>query len=86
MGAYRDGGPYSRVLPCNWEPRVTLTVSDDGSRYCAWVGTLSDYHFGIAGRDGEWLSYFYADDGPPGPLGEDPRWIVEYDERSPDWE
>jgi hypothetical protein len=66
--------------------RTTLMVAPDGQSWWAWCHSDTSLVFGIGGRDGDVGSYYYADDEPPGPLGEDARWVPEFDERPPDWE
>jgi hypothetical protein len=66
--------------------RTTLTVAPDGQSWWAWSRSDTSLVFGIGARDGEVTSFYYAEeDDPPGALGDDPRWVHEFDDRSPDW-
>jgi hypothetical protein len=65
--------------------RTTLTVAPDGQSYWAWCTTYSDFCFGIAAKDGEVTSSYYADDGPPREPAEHSRWSHELDDALPDW-
>lgn len=64
---------------------TTLTVAPDGQSYWAWCQSDTPVCFGIGARDGEVTSYRSVDVGPPGALGEDPRWVHEFDDWPPDW-
>lgn len=65
---------------------INLTLSPDGrSWWWSWAKTDSEFCFGIAGKAGGRTNSYYADIGPPGPPGEDPRWTDDMD-RPPDWE
>lgn len=64
---------------------TTLIVAPDGQSYWAWCQSDTPVCFGIAARDGEVTTYQYVDVGPPGALGEDPRWLHELEEQPPDW-
>jgi hypothetical protein len=66
--------------------QTTLAVAPDGQAWWAWCPTGTPMVFGIGARDGEVTSYYFADDESPQPLGSDPRWVHEFDERPPDWE
>lgn len=87
-GRYRDDleamFPVSR--PGLMEPRdqVEITIMPDAQTYWAWLKTDSDFYFGVAASGGK-PDLLYADVGPPGPPGEDVRWISELDGPSPDW-
>ncbi len=86
MAAFRDDGRYTATLRGKWQPPVTFAVSGDGRAYWAWARSGSDFCFGISGQNGEVLSSFYADDGPPGSPVTDPRWVRELDDLPPDWD
>lgn len=64
---------------------TTLTVEPDGQSYLAWCPSDTTVCFGIAARDGEVTSSFYADVGPPRAPDADSRWVHESDDRLPDW-
>ena len=66
--------------------QTTLRVSPDGQAWWAWCPSDTSIVFGLGAKGGETSSYFYADDGSPGALGVDPRWVYEIDDRPPDWE
>ncbi len=64
--------------------QTTLAVASDGQSWWAWCKSDTPVVFGLGARNGEPMSWYYADEGTPGPLGEDPRWIHEMDDPSPD--
>jgi hypothetical protein len=64
-----------------------LRTSPAGDSFWAWIVTPSGYVLGIASKDGEWASWFYAEEGPPaGGPDSDARWRHEVtDDWPPDW-
>lgn len=68
---------------CDFE----LRTSPSGDQFWAWIVTPSGYVLGVASKDAEWASWFYADEEPPsGGIGSDARWRHEAtDEWPPDW-
>ena len=65
--------------------QTTLAVAPDGQSWWAWCKSDTPVVFGLGAQNGEPMSWYFADEGMPGPLGEDPRWIYEIDDPSPDW-
>jgi hypothetical protein len=95
MAEHRDHGRYNPDLrgmfprqdigPMKRRDQTTLVVAPDGQSWWAWCPSDTPLVFGIGAKDGETTSYYYAEDNDrPGPLGEDPRWLHEFDQ-SPDW-
>jgi len=88
-GRYRDDMnvmfPSSELGMMKRRDSIRLALADDGRSYWAWCPTDSAVCFGIAATEGDVMSSFYADVGPPRAPGEDPRWIAELDGRPPDW-
>lgn len=83
---YRTKGRYDGALPARILEGLTLSLAPDGQSYWAWAPTRSDVCLGVAARAGEFMSFYYADDGPPDALGADGRWRSELDDLPPDWE
>lgn len=67
--------------------RTTLTVAPDGQSWWASCPSDTAVHFGIGAKSGEPMSWLYADESPPGPLGQDARWVYQMDDDPPpDWD
>ena len=67
--------------------RVEVAVSEDRGTYWSWTASTTGYVFGVAGRDGDWSGWEFADWSPPnaGP-DDEPRWrSLAADEPHPDW-
>jgi hypothetical protein len=92
---HRNHGRYNPDLPGMFpvggiglmkrRDQTTLVVAPDGQAWWAWCQSDTPAVFGLGARNGEPMSWFYVDDGEPGPLGKDPRWVHELNDPSPDW-
>jgi hypothetical protein len=91
-GTYRDD--LAKMFPAHGErmlrgamsrrDAIRVTVAPDGRSWWAWAKTDSDFCFGIGGLVDRPGNAYYADVGPPGPLGADERW-TDAVERPADW-
>jgi hypothetical protein len=52
-------------LLLNDVPEFELRASESGEEFSAWIVTPSGYVLGIASKDGEWASWYYAGEEPP---------------------
>jgi hypothetical protein len=68
-------------------PEFELRTSESGEEFSAWIATPSGYVLGIASKDGEWASWYYAGEQPPaGGLESTAEWQHEAtDDWPPDW-
>lgn len=92
---YKNNGQYRDDLQTMFPPyelgmmtrrdAIRMTIAPDGCSYWAWAQTDSEFCFGLAGVEGEYTTAYYADVGPPGPFGEDARWVESIDQ-PPDWD
>jgi hypothetical protein len=53
---------------------ITITASDDGQLWTAWVAAPTGYIFGLAQRHDDPLSWEFTGWEPPGPFDADPGW------------
>lgn len=66
---------------------VELRTSAAGDEFWAWIVTPSGYVLGLASKDGEWASWYYAaEQSPAGGIDSAAEWCHEaYDDWPPDW-
>ncbi|MEN3285585.1 MAG: hypothetical protein V7607_6725 [Solirubrobacteraceae bacterium] len=58
---------------------ITITASDEGEAWMAWLAAPTGYVFGLAQRGDDPFTWQYADWHPPGSVDSDPGWRYEGD-------